>query len=118
MLIKNKGITLITLVITIIILLIIAGVVVATLTSDDRNLIKRTKDTKGFIEEGQEKGIIEAVLIEVENKFFSSTDAKREYIEDALTSEGIENFTILNDHISISDRTYYYTDILPGFSGL
>ena len=34
---KNKGITLIALVITIIVLLILAGVTIATLTGDNRN---------------------------------------------------------------------------------
>ena len=40
---KQKGITLITLVLTIIILLILAGVTIATLTGDNRNYFSSPK---------------------------------------------------------------------------
>ena len=47
---KNKGITLIALVITIIILLILAGVTIATLT-EDNGILTRAQDAKAKTEE-------------------------------------------------------------------
>ena len=44
---REKGITLIALVITIIVLLILAGVTIATLTGDNRNLNKGDRSEKG-----------------------------------------------------------------------
>ena len=52
--IKEKGITLIALVITIIVLLILAGVTIATLTGDNGILTKAT-EAKDKTEEGEEE---------------------------------------------------------------
>lgn len=43
---KNNGITLIALVITIIILLILAGITIATLGGDERNIIKNSNSKR------------------------------------------------------------------------
>ena len=43
---KNKGITLIALVITVIVLLILAGVTIATLTGDNRTINKSWRNKK------------------------------------------------------------------------
>ena len=51
---KNKGITLIALIITIIILLILAGVAITTLTGDD-GLFRRAKDASEVSKEAEEK---------------------------------------------------------------
>ena len=52
--VKNKGITLIALIITIIILLILAGVAITTLTGDD-GLFRRAKDASEVSKEAEEK---------------------------------------------------------------
>ena len=62
---KNKGITLIALVITIIVLLILAGVTIATLTGDN-GIITRTNQAK---EETEKAGAKEKVQMEVAGSF-------------------------------------------------
>ena len=58
---KEKGITLIALVITIIVLLILAGVTVATLTGDN-GLLTKTNEAKESTEIETEKEIIKSCL--------------------------------------------------------
>lgn len=53
---KNKGITLIALVVTIVILLILVGVTIASFTGDD-GIVNETKNTKNNIEDLQNKTI-------------------------------------------------------------
>ncbi len=115
---KKNGITLITLVITIIVLTIIAGIVVASLSSEDKNIVDRSKDSREFTEVEQEKEILQSILIEIDNRYFEDTDAKISYISDALFNEGINNFEIFTDYVSIKDRTYYYSELMPGFNSL
>ena len=62
---KNKGITLIALVITIVVLLILAGVTIATLTGDN-GIITRTNQAK---EETEKAGAKEKVQMEVAGSF-------------------------------------------------
>ena len=62
---KNKGITLIALVITIIVLLILAGVTIATLTGEN-GILTRANDAK---EETEEAGAKEKVQMEVAGSF-------------------------------------------------
>ena len=115
---EKNGITLITLVITIIVLTIIAGIVVASLSSEDKNIVDRSKDSREFTEVEQEKEILQSILIEIDNRYFEDTDAKISYISDALFNEGINNFEIFTDYVSIKDRTYYYSELMPGFNSL
>ena len=62
---KNKGITLIALVVTIVVLLILAGVTIATLTGDN-GIITRTNQAK---EETEKAGAKEKVQVEVAGSF-------------------------------------------------
>lgn len=59
---KNRGITLITLVITVIVLLIIAGVSIASLTGEN-GLIRRTKEAKSETEIADIKEEIERKVL-------------------------------------------------------
>ncbi len=115
---NNKGITLITLVITIIVLTILASVILSSLTSEDKNIVERSKESKNNLEVGQETEILKGILIEIQSKQFNDSQAKIEYIEDALTNEGISDFEVGTESVSIKDREYTYTDIFPEFSGI
>lgn len=116
---STKGITLVTLVITIIVLTILAGIVVASLTSEDKNIVRRSQESKEDLETDQEKEILESILVEVDNKFFENNEAgnnaKIAYITDALTLEGVKDFEVFIDYVTIKDRIYYFTDIMPDF---
>lgn len=79
---RNKGITLIALVITIIVLLILAGVTIATLTGDN-GILKQADKAKT---ETDEKGALEAVELEVAGSF----DNKGNY-QSSLAKTNLEN---------------------------
>lgn len=119
----KKGITLISLIVTIIVLLIISAVIIATLTQEDKNVIEESREIKEATEVAQEKEILTNILIEIDNRVFSGTpqeitDAKRLYIQDALTNEGVTNFEVNDTSVNIGKRTYNYSDLLPGFSSI
>ena len=85
---KNKGITLIALVITIIVLLILAGISIATLTGENGLLTKANKakeqteiadtierarvDILGVQAENESEDITKAQLVEILEKYFST----------------------------------------------
>lgn len=114
----KKGITLIALVITIIVLLIISGVVLVTLTNEDKNIVEQSKEVRTNTEIIQEEEILKNILIEVQNKKFQGEilKNKKEYIEKALTEEGITNFEVTNNSVIIKAREYIYSELIPGYT--
>ena len=76
---KNRGITLIALVITIIILIILAGIAIAILTGEN-GLFSRAKQAKQNTEEAQ--NLENTILGEYENKIEQLTDYKNEKDEE------------------------------------
>ncbi len=80
---KNRGITLIALVITIIVLLILAGVSIATLTGEN-GILTRANDAKERTEKANVKESIELLLEEYK---INSINNKEESLEDFLKSK-------------------------------
>lgn len=121
---NNKGITLITLVVTIIVLMILAGIVVSSLTQEDKNIVDKSKEVRESTEIAQEQEILKNILIEVQNRVFTGaneteiTNAKISYINDALINEGIIDAEVSTSSVKIKTRTYNYSDLIPGFSNL
>lgn len=122
---KNKGITLIALVITIIILIILAGISVATLTGDN-GLFSRAKQAKENTEEA--RNLENTILGEYENKIDKLTDYKNEQDEEINENTVLflngEDFTdsslnkynnIINNNVIISEngkkgKCFYFND--------
>lgn len=115
---KNKGITLIALVVTILILLILAGVSISMLTGEN-GIIEQAKNSKEKTEIGEEK---EYIALAVNNSRMKSHEINkngvitRELLQsslDELTGEGKTEVTgsILFSILFVeSDRTYYITE--------
>ena len=91
---KEKGITLIALVITIIVLLILAGVTIATLTGDNGILTKAT-EAKDKTEEGEEE---EKVKLSVAGALAKDNggEIKEGYLDEELASQFGEKGTDYN----------------------
>ena len=91
---KEKGITLIALVITIIVLLILAGVTIATLTGDNGILTKAT-ESKNKTEEGEEE---EKVKLSVAGALAKDNggEIKEGYLDEELASQFGEKGTDYN----------------------
>ncbi len=112
---KDKGITLIALVITIIVLLILVGVTVMTLTGDN-GLLEKTGEVKEATEIGEEKEIIALSVTQARAKNMGENFTQDE-LQEALNQNSKENnkaFIIdSNEEIVIikfdSDR-YYEVD--------
>ena len=112
---KNKGITLIALVITIIVLLILAGVTISTLTGDN-GLITKAGDAKLQSEIAEEKDIISISAIQAqaenkqgvleENKFSEALNTNSKAGNKAsIISEDIGSFTV-----KFESNRYYEVD--------
>ena len=82
--IKQKGITLIALIVTIIVLLILAAVSIATLTGEN-GILTRATDAKTSTEIGDEKEKVELSAVGALAKD-NGEEIKREYLNDELTS--------------------------------
>lgn len=115
---KKTGITLISLVLTIIILMILAGIVIATLSDEDKNVVDRSKEVKESLEIDQEKEILQKILIEIENKYFADTNSKILFMTDALTNEGVTDFEVFATSVRIKSREHNFSDLVPGFTSL
>ena len=113
---KNKGITIIALVITIIVLLMLAGVAIQTLTGDN-GLLSQAEEAKVASEESKVKEQIE--LVYQEYKIHESTNNEQEAIDEYMR-KGLEkiygegNVTVtlkdevkLTVEISITDHNNY-----------
>ena len=114
--IKNKkGITLITLVITIIILMILATVVIASITDEDKNIVNRSKSTKKDFEVKQETEILQKILVDMQNYNYIDTAAKIDFISSSLSAEGITSFQVFENRAIINETEYFYNILVPGF---
>ena len=60
---KNRGITLISLIVTIIVLLILAGISIATLNGDS-GIIKKSKEAKEQTEISEEKEVVNRAIVQ------------------------------------------------------
>ena len=112
---KEKGITLITLVITIIVLLILAGITIATITSDN-GIIKNANKAKEQTEIAEEKEIIEKATVQAmgNNKYGNIEEDELQSELDKETGEGKTETSEIGEEIEVafieSDR-YYTVDI-------
>lgn len=88
-LIRNKGITMVALVVTIIILLILAGISVATLTGEN-GLIKKAQQAKEESEIATEKEILDQAIIQAmgQNRQGNLTQDNLQNALEELTKEG------------------------------
>ena len=100
---KNKGITLVALVITIVILLILAGITISALTENGliSNAIKAKEETK----KAQTKGELENVLIEAAieketNEKYNSEEFLDEFIKEKISKAKIEEDNVIIDKYS------------------
>ena len=89
---KNKGITLIALVITIIVLLILAGITIGTLTGEN-GILSNTLSSKEKTEIANEKEIVEIAAVEAKrrDKFGEVTKTRLQIALDENTEKGITN---------------------------
>ena len=96
---KNKGITIISLIVTIIVLLILAGISIATLTSDN-GIIKQSKSAKENTEISEEKEIVEKSATEAMGKNKRGNLVKNE-LEQQLKNNTNGKTTLYDDDENI-----------------
>ncbi len=112
---EKSGITLITLAVTIIILLILAGITIATITSDN-GIIKNANKAKEQTEITEEKEIIEKATVQAmgNNKYGNIEEDELQSELDKETGEGKTETSEIGEEIEVvfieSDR-YYTVDI-------
>ena len=94
---STKGITLISLVVTIIILLILAGVTIATLRGDN-GLINKAKDAKIKTE-------IASIKEEIQTDILGKQAENNGNISDDSLKEILENYGVLSDEEKLTDKT-------------
>ncbi len=109
--IKNKGITLIALVITIIVLLILAGVTISTLTGDN-GIITRASQAAEETEIANEKDIIARAILEAMAKD-EYGNLEEDGFQDALDSQAGGRYAIATDigdefEVAFTDSNRYY----------
>ena len=104
---KNKGITLIALVITIIVLLILAAISIATLTGENGILSKATNaKNESEIKKAEEE--IKLVLSEWQIENNVSTKTFIEFLDSKIENKEIDNYIIREDaNIEIYRNNYY-----------
>ena len=112
---KNKGITLIALIITIIILLILAGVTIGTLTGDD-SLINQAGEAKEEAEIANEKEIIEKATVDAmgKNKYGNIEEEQLQEAMDGETGYGkteVESVGKEYEILFIESNRYYIVDV-------
>ena len=90
---KNKGITLVALVVTIIVLLILAGISIGAIMGD-YGLVDKTKEAKNDVEYSQWEEKIEAAIMEVENRSINTT--LEEIIEELINKNIIDDSSQVN----------------------
>lgn len=105
---KNKGITLVALVVTIIILLILAGITISQLTKSGlfSKAIEAKKETQKIqIKEELERVLLEAAIEKQENKEYNSNNFLNQFIISKITGAQIsENNILINNYNFLIDR--------------
>lgn len=103
---KNKGITLVALVITIIILLILAGVSISALGGEN-GIIKRAEQAKLSSEESRAREKLNLIFMELQQeKVINSKYNENEYLDNYLISKQI----VVNGNIVIVDGWQFQID--------
>ena len=113
----KKGITLISLVVTIIVLLILAGVTIATLTGDN-GILTRALEAKNKTEEAQEKESLELAVTSSQMEDVNTLEITEEKLSDAIKQQfgNNKNFSITDNGdgsflVSMNDtQRMYYID--------
>ena len=109
---KQKGITLIALVITIIVLLILAGITIATVTGDN-GIIKNANDAKEQTEIAEEKEIVEKATVQAmgNNKRGNLVEDELQEQLDKITDNGKTEVSDVGDEFEVVfiDSNRYYT---------
>ena len=112
---EKSGITLITLAVTIIILLILAGITIATITSDN-GIIKNANDAKEQTEIAEEKEIVDRATIQAmgNNKRGNLVEDELQKQLDKITDTGKTRVQMIRRKIIVefidSHRMYYVDD--------
>ena len=109
---EKSGITLITLVVTIIILLILAGITIATITSDN-GIIKNANDAKEQTEIAEEKEIVDRATIQAMGNNKRGNLVKDELQDelDRITNVGKTDVEDSSDEFNVifTNSNRYYT---------
>ena len=113
----KKGITLISLVVTIIVLLILAGVTIATLTGNN-GILTRASEAKEKTEEAQEKEGLELAVTSSQMEDVNTLEITEEKLSDAIKQQfgNNKNFSITDNGdgsflVSMNDtKRMYYVD--------
>lgn len=109
----EKGITIISLVITIIVLLILAGVSIATLTGDN-GIITQAEKAKEQAEKKSVDEQLEVALISLENRKFNTDKEKLEALRNKLNIDGAEYEVNSKAMIIKTKQGYVYTVLFDG----
>ena len=103
---KQKGITLISLVVTIIVLIILAGVSISMLVGDN-GIITQAQNAKRETEEAQAREKLELALIDLQTeKYMNSNYNAEQFVTDYLTNRGM----VVQDDIVIVDGYQFVID--------
>ena len=113
----KKGITLISLVVTIIVLLILAGVTIATLTGEN-GILTRATEAKDKTEEAQEKEGLELAVTSSQMEDVNTLEITEEKLSDAIKQQfgNDKDFSITDNRdgsflVSMNDtKRMYYVD--------
>ncbi len=104
---KQKGITLISLVVTIIVLIILAGVSISMLVGDN-GIITQAQNAKRETEEAQAREKLDLALIELQTeKYMNSNYNAEQFVTDYLTNKGMvvqEDIVIVDGYQFVIDR--------------
>lgn len=95
---KEKGITLIALVITIIVLLILAGVAIVTLTGDNGILTKSSEAKEQYSNEELKDRLALAVQSLLMQKSYQSEEITAEKLKNQLKEDGLSDFDVTGDN--------------------
>ena len=115
----KKGITLISLVVTIIVLLILAGVTIATLTGNN-GILTRASESKEKTEKEQEKEQLQLAILDSQIEDVNTSEIKKESLENAIKNQFGENkdFLVTDNkdgsflvNMNDTQRIYYIDEI-------
>lgn len=102
---KNKGITLIALVITIIVLIILAGVSI-NLTLGENGIFNKAKYAKEEVNKASERELLALVLTEALTERETNKNYNQNRFLDNLIKNKIETSTIVGDEVTVDQYTF------------